>query len=601
MIDKIGFEDVINIKHCEIAWKQLKNTFRKEIIRDPFEYLDYEVHLEENLWSLVTKVNNHSYIPKKPIIVQFAKSKGLYRPVAILDVEDLILYQAIIIKIAPTLDKLLSDGIFAARATGNNKNPFKGWYKEWPKYQRKLRVFKDSGYDVLVITDISAYFENIDHGILKDIILQNQVDKKLVDLLFFMLETWTHRPEYCSNLYRGIPQTTNQECSNFLSNIFLHQHDKIIDAIPDSEYTRWIDDMNIAVKTEISGKSVLNQISGTLRDLYLYPNTGKTEILKGDCINVHFFFDENDYLDTVEKKIKALVGNKECLSTIENELIEKYTQFRHTNNGGVWFKVLKRYYTVFTRIRSNHLVDNFADDLKNHPMLDEKICLYLLALDYSQDVICKIMEYIKSDENLYESVEMHLLELLLNMRVPLSPKTEKRILTDFGKDIFNDGSKHWYSRAIAALIITKYGFKSDIRKLAKNCYTQYGEEAKLRKYLVSISTLLGKSDDEYEEVIKTAKVEYPQDIHSLIGLIELIETSSGTIPEIIKKKLILDEIHLPDVKIKYMNIRVYILLNLLSSNLQYYPELKPTIKKLMEYNSDPIMYEKLKSLQCLIS
>src|SRR5574341_1192846 len=185
-------------------------------------------------------------------MIQFAKGKGLYRPVAILDVEDLILYQAITIRIAPNLDKLLSKGSFAARATGDDKKPFKGWYNEWPKYQKKIKKFKNAGYNVLVITDISAYFENIDHGILKEIILQNDVDKKLADLLFFMLETWTHRPEYCPNLYRGIPQTTNQECSNFLSNIFLYEHDKTIDETSDCEYVRWIDDMNIAVKSEIS-------------------------------------------------------------------------------------------------------------------------------------------------------------------------------------------------------------------------------------------------------------------------------------------------------------------------------------------------------------
>lgn len=380
MNGEIKFSDVINPDNFKIAWKQLRETISKDLIKDPFEYLDYEINLDDNIWNLVTKIKNDKYTPKRPLIIQFAKGKGLYRPVAILDVEDLIVFQAIIIRIAPKLDTLLPDGVFAVRSTANDKKPFKGWYNEWPKYQKKIKALKNEGYNVLVVTDISAYFENIDHGLLKEIILQNDINKKLVDLLFFMLETWTHRPEYCANLYRGIPQTTNQDCSSFLSNIFLYEHDKIIvDEMPNCKYIRWIDDMNIAVNTEIEGKMVLKRISETLRNLYLFPNTGKTEILVGDDIDKHFYFEENIYLDNFEEKIKITVKNEENLRNLENELIEKYKLFSTENNEGLWFKVLKRYYTVFMRIRSRYLVQDVLKHLEKYPTLDAKICSYLFA------------------------------------------------------------------------------------------------------------------------------------------------------------------------------------------------------------------------------
>lgn len=516
---------------------------------------------------------------------------------AILDIEDLIVFQAIIIKIAPKLDTLLPNGVFAVRATGNDKNPFKGWYNEWPKYQKKIKSLKNEGYNVLVVTDISAYFENIDHGILKEIILQNNIDKKLVDLLFFMLETWTHRPEYCANLYRGIPQTTNQDCSSFLSNIFLYGHDEVIDQLPNCKYIRWIDDMNIAVNTEIEGKMVLKRISETLRNLYLFPNTGKTEILVGEDIDRHFYFEQNDYLNNFEEKIKIIVKNGESLKNLENELIEKYKLFLEENKEGLWFKVLKRYYTVFTRIRSTYLVQDVIKHLEKYPTLDEKICSYLFALDYSDDILNKVINYIKSPENLYESVEIQLLELLLNMRVPKDKKLE---IVKFGRDIFIDKNRNWYSRAVAALIIAKYGENSDIRKLAQHYYTQYEEETKLRKYLVAISTLLDVSDEHYKKAIETAKKEYSEDIQSLVSLVDIVATS-GDLPNVIRNKLTLKQFHLPDVKIKFIDTNTFILLNLLSLNSKYYSKLTSKVKNFIKYNSDPIMDEKLKYLYHRIS
>lgn len=593
MDDEIKFSDVINPDNFKIAWKQLKETFSKDLVKDPFEYLDYEINLEDNIWNLVTKIKNDKYTPKRPLIIQFAKGKGLYRPVAILDVEDLIVFQAIIIRIAPKLDALLPDGVFAVRATGKDKKPFKGWYNEWPKYQKKIKVLKNEGYNVLVVTDISAYFENIDHGLLKEIILQNDINKKLVDLLFFMLETWTHRPEYCANLYRGIPQTTNQDCSNFLSNIFLYEHDKIIvDEMPNCKYIRWIDDMNIAVNTEIEGKMVLKRISETLRNLYLFPNTGKTEILVGEDIDKHFYFEQNDYLNNFEDEIKISVKKQESLKNLETDLIENYKLFLKDNKEGLWFKVLKRYYTVFMRIRSRYLIEDIIKHLEKYPTLDEKICSYLFALDYSDDVLNKVMNYIKSPENLYESVEIQLLELLLNMRVPKDKKLE---LVNFGRDIFIDKNRNWYSRAVAALIIAKYGENSDIRKLAQHYYTQDEEEPKLRKYLVAISTLLDVSDNHYKKAIETAKKEYSEDIQSLVSLIDIVSNSSD-LPNGIRNKLTLREFHLPDVKIKFLDMKIFILLNLLSLNSKYYSKLTTKVKNFIKYNSDSIMDEKLKYL-----
>lgn len=594
--DKITFEDVINSNNFTIAWKQIRKTLLKDLIKDPVENIDYEINLADNIWYLIYKISNNIYTPKLPLMIEFAKGKGLYRPVAILEIEDMIVFQSIIIKIAPRLDKLLSRGIYAVRSTGNDKKPFKGWYNEWPKYQKKIHENKDKGYNVLVVSDISAYFENIDHGKLKEMILQQNIDKKVVDLLFYLLETWTHRPNYSANVYRGIPQTTNQDCSNFLSNIFLHEHDEIINKMSVCKYSRWIDDMNIAVRSEVTGKTILKKMSGTLRDLYLYPNTSKTKILTGFEIDSHFLFDQNDYLDAFKQNLDLAIENKDNFDEIEIDLITNYEKFLELDDKGNWFKVLKRYYTAFKNIRSTYLLKHYMDHLKKYPTIDEIVCSYLLALDFSEDVFNDITGYITSQENLYDSVEIQLLDLLLKMRVPIDNKDQ---LLDFGKKMFIDQNRHWYSKCISALMIAKYGEQSDIRKLSQRYYKQYIEEEKLRKYLIAISTLLDNPEDT-TTILNKAKEEYSKDIQNIINIIDSLGDSEK-IPSVVWNKMNLKEIHLPNIKIKYVDMRIFILLNLASSNSKIHPKLRNKVESFIKYNSDPVMDEKLRHISYKIS
>jgi len=599
----LEFDDVINIENFKIAWKQIKDKFSDDLVKCPCNHIDYEINLEDNLWDLIRRIKNNKYNPKSATIIKYAKSKGMNRPISILEIEDSIVLQAIIVKIAPLLDcqlGLLPHGVYSYRATGDDKTPFKGWYNEWPKYQKKICSFKRQGYDVLVVTDISSYYENIDHEILKEILLGNGIGKRIVDLLFFLLESWTHRPNYSKNIYRGIPQTTNQDPSGFLSNIFLYRHDKVIDSMKDCIYVRWVDDMNIAVKTKNEGKRILREITMTLRDLYLSPNTGKTKILDGEKIDTHFFFDENNYLDDFEKRERESRGwdnRSHIVKELERELKEHYEEFLDKEKlGGNWFKVLKRYYTLFKRIRSNYLIPNIIKHLDEYPTLDDKICDYLLAMKNQDRVFDVVVAYLRSQENLYESTEIKLLEVLLNLRVTLDKKGE---LLNFGEEVFfgkrNYNPLSWYSKAIAALIIAKYGEKSNIRKLAKTFYKSKEEEIKLRKHLIFVSILLGREDDDFKEVLKKARREYSQDIQTLVGLIDFIKSDSGNIPETIKRKLTLRCIRAP--YINFLDIRIFILLKLLSFNINYHQQLKSVVKsEEFKKNPDEVMQEHLNHL-----
>jgi len=91
-----------------------KNTkgFTRLIIRDPLDYLDFEINLNKNFNDLIYKVNTHNYHPSKPYLHLSAKSKGINRPTVVYDIQDALIYRFCIEQID---DELLSK-------TRNNKN-----------------------------------------------------------------------------------------------------------------------------------------------------------------------------------------------------------------------------------------------------------------------------------------------------------------------------------------------------------------------------------------------------------------------------------------------------------------------------------------------
>ncbi|MDO8591008.1 MAG: hypothetical protein Q7R65_03470 [bacterium] len=70
------------------AFKRLKKStknFSSLIVRDPLDYLDFEVNLNSNLDSLVFEINSSNYHPQRPYLHLSPKGKGINRPTVVFD------------------------------------------------------------------------------------------------------------------------------------------------------------------------------------------------------------------------------------------------------------------------------------------------------------------------------------------------------------------------------------------------------------------------------------------------------------------------------------------------------------------------------------
>ena len=139
--------------------------------------------------------------------------------------EDRIVYQAVVGFISSMVEEPSADCVFGYRLNKSTRSNamFKFWRPLWLRWKREMRKVYANGYRCLLRTDIAAYFEHIDHRILRTNILNGQVkEKQILDLLSKLLKRWA----VSDVRHIGIPQGC--DASSFIGNLYLINLDKIM-------------------------------------------------------------------------------------------------------------------------------------------------------------------------------------------------------------------------------------------------------------------------------------------------------------------------------------------------------------------------------------
>mgnify|MGYP001619559530 CR=1 FL=1 len=501
----------------------------------------------------------------------------------ILDIEDRLVFQVLINKIAPVLDNYLPQGVFNDRVSKSKNRLFISWYENWPKYQKKLIQTYDEGYKTLITTDISNYFDSINHNILKELLMQDakKIKKPILNLLFFILEFWTSRDMYETNSYTGIPQ--GNDASRFLGNIYLVNIDKHMSILDGIKYYRWMDDINIFINEKANPKVTLRKLDMYMRSIQLNINMSKTLVLEGREIKDYFYVTENDFVGSL---IKDLSSRKVKAQDIKENLIERFDNFlKIDKKSSIWEKVYKRYYTVFTKIKFNRLDELIIKDIVNRPRLIEKICKYILYCSPTPEMVDLIIEYLKSEkDNIYQDVEIQLISLLLI--IPM-PKDKIVVIKKFAASHFLKIKNYWYVRCLSLLLICKFGTQSDLKEIEKRYDSDNKKNPLILKYLI-ITTFLKKDNSKTMDKIK---FESDPSIIRFSILLNFI----GTIKKL--ENSILDRLNIHGFyDYKYITIQQFILLKILSNNESLHNELKIIIKRFLKKNDDSVMDVKLRNL-----
>lgn len=271
----------------EFDEKIIKRQLRRDLLDDWFpdprrfeDMLDID-HVEAVLVENFQR-NEGMFKPEKRTLFNIPKSNFTLRYGLEISLAERALFQALAARLVPLYDPLIPWNVFSHRAAENADGRYL-FRRAIPAWQDFTGVVRDglSGAQVLLSTDLTNYFENIDLEKLRETLVEllpelatDAAEKAIVRThiatLFECLKSW------CYSERAGLPQ--NRDASSFLANIYMLPVDREMIA-QGYRYFRYMDDIKIACDSEHHARKALKALSLGLRHRGLSVNSGKTKIV----------------------------------------------------------------------------------------------------------------------------------------------------------------------------------------------------------------------------------------------------------------------------------------------------------------------------------
>ncbi|OGP75294.1 MAG: hypothetical protein A2V86_14105 [Deltaproteobacteria bacterium RBG_16_49_23] len=421
------FKQLCRLETMLTGWHLAHLDSRDNFVLDPVSYIDFGSNLDERLRHLIEQVQTYRYRPRHLLEIDLPKSGLSARPGNVLPIEESILLHAITYLLAPILDKKLDKSVyskrlhpdwkkrvqkrdslfrespiefpFLKRTTIRSISPFDAWYERWPEFEKEaIKACTEEGYTHLTKTDITAYFENIDLGLLEILIrsLLKREEDKVIQLLFRILNGWTRMTSTGTPVGRGIPQ--GNEVSSFLANIYLIPLDRELIRFckrHNGKWFRYVDDVKVFTRSKEDARQAVFVINNALRALHLNLQGSKTEILSGDMLIEELDNSDLDNVEEVVKKIRKInphKSKKTKIITMHLQELRRYvSRFRRNPQKAVGNldekqnRLFRRLMTIYGFCGRPHLHKTAMTALSELPDLRilEKSLTYLSQLDYS--------------------------------------------------------------------------------------------------------------------------------------------------------------------------------------------------------------------------
>lgn len=190
------------------AYQQIHKTESSGV--DEVTAKEYVVDLEENLYKLYERLRRGQYVAQPVKRVWIDKEGGKQRPIGIPVLEDKIVQKAVMLLLEPIYEVNFYDFSYGFRPNRNAHMALQGIW----------RNIQNLGINWIVDADVSGYFDNIDHGNLREFIKRRVNDGGIIRLIGKWLNAGVMEAEELTNQELGTPQ--GGVISPLLANIYLH-------------------------------------------------------------------------------------------------------------------------------------------------------------------------------------------------------------------------------------------------------------------------------------------------------------------------------------------------------------------------------------------
>jgi len=527
------FKKLCKSEVLKIAANYVLDDKKDDFIPDVFRNQDYIFNLQENLDRLAKALKNGTYRPRSLKEIDVPKSGLAVRPGSTLDIEDHIVLFAIAYLLAPVMDRILPNSVFHFRVKKKGKHPhpeklfqnenlvlirkvkrkelriFDDWYEAWPEYVAEAQsIYEKEGFTIMVESDISAYFENISHPLLADILRQYAPHQlHLINLLMEMLSFWAtpsltgYRPQ------RGIPQ--GNEVSGWLGTLYLVGMDIELFKLQRKgliRYVRYVDDMKIFTKDRKTARTVIFMINRILRCLHLNMQTSKTQIYEGDDVRKRLY---DERVEQVTKIIDNLPADPSKVSRKQRQdaeasvrpVFKRHLAYKREMEKED-LRLFKRTLTLLSRIKSPMAIKQSLKWIWKQPALTEKVSRYLSKWMGRKSVKAGVKSALLGEEELFDAQYLYLLPMFRSSAV-LNMKHKGPLMRLGCKCAYH----HWAVRAEAFLSLILFPLDdNDFIKL-KRCYFKETSPA-VKK---TILALFLKARDSVKKLMFSMTIQEPEE------------------------------------------------------------------------------------------
>jgi hypothetical protein len=467
--DDQRFAYLVSLGRLRSTWRAVRKEARDHDVRDPLDCLDWAVTIEASLPQIQATLLSGDYVPAPPARYVLAKSKGSFRLMTVPNIRDALVYRLICDEALNLASPAKVKGAFFSRRhqkvpigrmfNVDEDDPYCRFFDIWLRYhQYRTLTMLNSPYEVLVVTDITNYFDSISHELLKEYLAPFGLPRKAIGLLGRILEVFKPPAGHSPNPRIGIP-VDEYDCSRELAHLFLFEHDRrIVAKVGEENFARWMDDQNVGARSKTEARRLVHLFTSSLASQRLTLNAGKTQFLGPKEVRSIFQLDTNAALDAWQEKyhgkLPRLAG--EAAAHLERQWKEILNS--PASGKGHWDKVLKRVYGLAAKVGSSLLDDRMADDLVEFPHLDQRIFTSLARRNKGQELFDLFTRYCHAGESLFEATEAAFFEACLLLDAPSALELQLRDLSrKFARGEVKGQSGGAHAKASALLCLYWFG------------------------------------------------------------------------------------------------------------------------------------------------
>jgi hypothetical protein len=275
------WDEVFQIENLRRAWRwvrsnpdaQFKAYFREL-------YTLYAIADDTLLTDLQRRLRRQVYQPKPACKLFLPKPSGILRPYTLLTIEDQVAYQAAVNVIAellfPRARHRYNKEVFGHLYAGKTSQWFyRKWSDGYALFNGALRKAFADGYRVTASFDLTACYDSLDHGVLRQFLEELHCDSECCRVFTGWLSAWTATDaRYYHN--HGIPQ--GPQPSGLVAEVVLQHFDSHRGRERRVRYFRYVDDIRMFAKTERELRQMLVRLDMLSKDIGLFPQSSKIDI-----------------------------------------------------------------------------------------------------------------------------------------------------------------------------------------------------------------------------------------------------------------------------------------------------------------------------------